>query len=203
MPAWIEYSACAVGAISGVLAAEGKRIDLFGVLALALVTAVGGGTIRDICLNAPVFWLNNPAILLSATLPGLVAFLLVRFVRMPEKALMIADAFGLALFGVVGTEKALMFGASDVAAVLLGIVTGVAGGVLRDVLRSEIPWVFRAEVHLYATTVFFGALLFVVLHRWYADVESARYISMGMILLLRLIAMRFGLHLPAFRMREP
>lgn len=96
-----------------------------------------------------------------------------------------------------------MFGASDVAAVLLGIVTGVAGGVLRDVLRSEIPWVFRAEVHLYATTVFFGALLFVVLHRWYADVESARYISMGMILLLRLIAMRFGLHLPAFRMREP
>lgn len=203
MPAWIEYSACAVGAISGVLAAEGKRIDLFGVLVLALVTAVGGGTIRDICLNAPVFWLNNPAILLSSTLPGLVAFLLVRFVRMPEKALMIADAFGLALFGVVGTEKALMFGASDVAAVLLGIVTGVAGGVLRDVLRSEIPWVFRAEVHLYATTVFFGALLFVVLHRWYADVESARYISMGMILLLRLIAMRFGLHLPAFRMREP
>ncbi|MFM2220672.1 MAG: hypothetical protein RLZZ553_420 [Verrucomicrobiota bacterium] len=203
MPAWIEYSACAVGAISGVLAAEGKRIDLFGVLVLALVTAVGGGTIRDICLNAPVFWLNNPAILLSATLPGLIAFLLVRFVRMPEKALMIADAFGLALFGVVGTEKALMFGASDVAAVLLGIVTGVAGGVLRDVLRSEIPWVFRAEVHLYATTVFFGALLFVVLHRWYADVESARYISMGMILLLRLIAMRFGLHLPAFRMREP
>jgi uncharacterized membrane protein YeiH len=202
MPTWIEYFACAVGAISGVLAAEGKRIDLFGVLVLALVTAVGGGTIRDICLNAPVFWLNNPAILLSATLPALVAFLLVRFVRMPEKTLMIADAFSLALFGIVGTEKALMSGASEVAAILLGIVTGVAGGVLRDILRSEIPWVFRAEVHLYATTVFFGALLFVILQRWWPHAESGRYISMGLILLLRLVAMRFGLRLPVFRMRE-
>lgn len=203
MPPWIEYFACAVCAISGVLAAEGKRIDLFGVLVLALVTAVGGGTIRDICLDTQVFWLKNPGTVLSATLAALFAFLAVRFIRMPSRALLIADAFGLALFGIVGTEKALILGASEVAAVLLGIVTGVAGGVLRDVLRSEIPWVFRAEVHLYATTVFVGAVVFVLLHHWFPHNESNRFIGMAVILLLRLLAMRFGLRLPTFRMREP
>lgn len=201
MPPWIEYLACVVCAISGVLAAEGKSIDLFGVLVLALVTAVGGGTIRDICLDTQVFWLKNPGPVLSATLAALVAFLAVRFVTMPNRALLIADAFGLALFGIVGTEKALLLGANPVSAVLLGIVTGVAGGVLRDVLRSEIPWVFRAGVHLYATTVFFGAVVFVFLHARFPNSESNRYIGMAVILLLRLLAMRFGLRLPVFRMK--
>ena len=201
MPAWIEYLACAVCAISGVLAAEGKRIDLFGVVVLALVTAVGGGTIRDVCLDTRVFWLKDPGTLLSALLAGLATFLLVRFSRLPNRALLIADAFGLALFGIVGTEKALLLGANGVSAIVLGIITGVAGGILRDVLRSEIPWVFRSEVHWYATTVFFGALVFVLLHRWFPHAESNRYIGMSVILLLRLAAMRWGLRLPIFRMR--
>ncbi len=201
MPPWIEYSACAVCAISGVLAAEGKRIDLFGVLVLALVTAVGGGTIRDICLDTQVFWLKNPGTILASTLAALFAFLAVRYICMPSRALLIADAFGLAMFGIVGTEKALILGASKVAAILLGIVTGVAGGVLRDVLRSEIPWVFRAEVHLYATTVFVGSIVFVLLDSWFPHNESNRFIGMLAILLLRLLAMHFGLRLPAFRMR--
>jgi uncharacterized membrane protein YeiH len=203
MPPWIEYLACVVCAISGVLAAEGKQIDLLGVLVLALVTAVGGGTIRDICLHTQVFWLRKPGTVLSASLAALGAFLAVRFVTMPGRALLVADAFGLALFGIVGTEKALILGASPVAAVLLGIVTGVAGGVMRDVLLSQIPWVFRAEVQLYATTVFFGALVYVPLQHWFSNAESNRFIGMGVILLLRLLAMRFGLRLPVFRMRGP
>jgi uncharacterized membrane protein YeiH len=120
---------------------------------------------------------------------------------MPSRALLIADAFGLALFGIVGTEKALALGASEVAAILLGIVTGVAGGVLRDILRTEIPWVFRAEVHLYATTVFIGSLTYVLLTHWFPASEHHRYIGMAVILLLRLLAMRFGLRLPTFEMR--
>lgn len=201
MPPWIEYLACAVCAVSGVLAAEGKRIDLFGVLVLALVTAVGGGTIRDLCLDTQVFWLKNPGTLLSATGAALAAFLAVRFVKVSNRALLVADAFGLALFGIVGTEKALLSGASDVSAVMLGIVTGVAGGVLRDVLRSEIPWVFRAEVQWYATTVFIGAVVFVALNHAIPNAESNRYAGMAVILLLRLLAMRFGWRLPTFRMR--
>lgn len=201
MPAWIEYLACAVCAVSGVLSAEGKRMDLFGVLVLALVTAVGGGTIRDLCLDTPVFWLKSPGTLVSALLAALATFVLARFTRIPDRALSVADAFGLALFGIVGTEKALLLGADPLAAILLGIVTGVAGGILRDVLRSEIPWVFRAEVNLYATTVFFGALVFVLLHRWLPPSPSHRYLGMAVILLLRLAAMRWGLRLPTFRMR--
>jgi uncharacterized membrane protein YeiH len=202
MPAWIEYYACAVCAVSGVLAAEGKRIDLFGAVVLALVTAVGGGTIRDVCLDTQVFWLKNPGTLLSALLAALATFFLVRFIRLPERALLIADAFGLALFGIVGTEKALLLGTSEVSAVVLGIITGVAGGIMRDVLRSEIPWVFRAEVHLYATTVFLGALVYVLLNHWFPPSESHRYIGMSVILLLRLAALRWSLRLPMFRMRS-
>ena len=202
MPPWIEYYACAVCAVSGVLAAEGKRIDLFGAVVLALVTAVGGGTIRDVCLDTQVFWLKNPGTLLSALLAALATFLLVRFIRLPGRALLIADAFGLALFGIVGTEKALLLGASEVSAVVLGVITGVAGGIMRDVLRSEIPWVFRAEVHLYATTVLMGALVYVLLHHWFPPSETHRYVGMSVILLLRLAALRWSLRLPIFRMRS-
>lgn len=202
MPPWIEYLACAVCAVSGVLAAAGKRMDLFGVVVLALVTAVGGGTIRDVCLDTQVFWLKDPGTLVSAVLTAVATFLLARVVRMPDRALSVADAFGLALFGIVGTEKALLLGVGGVAAVLLGIVTGVAGGILRDVLRGEIPWVFRPEVNLYATAVFFGALVLVLLERWLPTSESHRYIGMAVILFLRLAAMRWGLRLPTFQMRD-
>jgi uncharacterized membrane protein YeiH len=177
-------------------------MDLFGVLVLALVTAVGGGTIRDLCLDARVFWLVDPGTLVSSLVAALVAFLAVRHARLPDRALSVADAFGLALFGIVGTEKALLLGAGAVPAILLGIVTGVAGGILRDVLRGEIPWVFRAEMNLYATAVFFGALGYVLLVRWLPPSEAHRYFGMAIILCLRLAAMRWGLRLPTFQMRD-
>lgn len=200
MPSWIEYIACAVCAITAVLAAEGKRMDLFGVLVLALVTAVGGGTIRDLCLGAqPVFWIAQPLHVWTALIAAVATFVVVRFVHLPEKMLAIADAFGLALFGIVGTEKALAFGTPGVVAVLLGIVTGVAGGILRDVLRREIPWVFQADVYFYATAVFAGALVFVLLRKWLPPSESHRYIGMAVILILRLAAMRWKLRLPRYR----
>jgi uncharacterized membrane protein YeiH len=202
MPAWIEYFAVAVCAISAVLAAEGKRMDLFGVMVLALVTAVGGGTIRDLCLGVrPVFWIEQPHQVWTALLSAAATFVAARFVRMPEKMLSIADAFGLALFGIAGTEKALAFGTPGIVAVLLGIVTGVAGGILRDVLRGELPLVFQPDVNLYATAVFVGALVFVLLREWLPPSESHRYIGMAVILVLRLAAMRWKLRLPTFSTR--
>lgn len=199
MPPWIEYFAVAVCAISGVLAAEGKRMDLFGVMVLALVTSVGGGTIRDLCLGAqPVFWIKQPLHVWTALGAAVTTFVIVRFTHLPKKLLAIADAFGLALFGIAGTEKALAFGTPGVVAVLLGVVTGVAGGIMRDVLRSEVPWVFQAEVDLYATAVSVGALVFVLLRHWYPASESDRYIGMAVILILRLAAMRWKLRLPTF-----
>ncbi|MES2596874.1 MAG: trimeric intracellular cation channel family protein [Verrucomicrobiota bacterium] len=202
MPPWIEYFAVAVCAITAVLAAEGKRMDLFGVMVLALVTAVGGGTIRDLCLGVrPLFWIAQPMYLWVAVIAAVATFVLVRFVHLPARVLDIADAFGLALFGIVGTEKALAYEAPGIVAILLGIVTGVAGGILRDVLRREIPWVFQAEVDLYATAVFAGALVFVLLREWLPPSETHRYIGMGVILALRLAAMRWKLRLPTYRRR--
>jgi uncharacterized membrane protein YeiH len=202
MPPWIEYFAVAICAITAVLAAEGKHIDLFGVLVLALVTAVGGGTIRDLCLGVrPVFWIEQPHHVWTALIAAAVTFVVVRFTHLPSKLLDVADAFGLALFGIAGTEKALTFGAPGIVAILLGIVTGVAGGILRDVLRREIPWVFQAGVNLYATAVFAGALVFVLLREHLPPSETHRYIGMGVILVLRLAAMRWKLRLPTYRTR--
>jgi uncharacterized membrane protein YeiH len=203
MPAWIEYFAVAICAITAVLAAEGKRMDLFGVLVLALVTAVGGGTIRDLCLGVrPVFWVEQPPVVWTALIAAAVTFVIVRFAHLPGRMLAVADAFGLALFGIVGTEKALTHGAPGLVAVLLGIVTGVAGGILRDVLRREIPWVFQAEVELYATALFAGALVFVLLREWLPPSESHRYIGMAVILAIRFAAMHWKLRLPSFQTRR-
>ncbi|MGV3661887.1 MAG: trimeric intracellular cation channel family protein [Prosthecobacter sp.] len=203
MPPWIEYFAVAVCAISAVLAAEGKGVDLFGVLVLALVTAVGGGTIRDLCLGArPLFWIEQPLHVWTALIAAGITFVLVRFTHLPTKALLLADALGLALFGIVGTEKALVYGTPGIVAVILGIVTGVAGGILRDVLRREIPWVFQPQVDLYATAVFAGALVFVLLRQYFPPSESHRYIGMVIILAMRLAAMRWKLRLPTYRTRS-
>jgi uncharacterized membrane protein YeiH len=202
LAAWIEYLAVAACAMTAVLAAEGRGIDLFGVLVLALVTAVGGGTVRDLCLGVPLFWLNQPLYLWTALGAALVTFVLVRFVHLPHRTLAVIDALGLALFGIVGTEKALALGAPGIVAVLLGIVTGVAGGMLRDVLRNEVPLVFRKDVELYATAVFAGALAFVILRGNLPVAKWHRWVSMALIFALRLAAMRWRWRLPMLRLRE-
>ena len=137
----------------------------------------------------------------TALIAAMATFVTVRFIHPPHRLLAVADAFGLALFGIAGTEKALMLGTSGIVAVLLGIVTGVAGGILRDVLRGELPLVFQPDVNLYATAVFAGALVFVLLRVWLPASESHRYIGMAVILILRLAAMRWKLRLPAYRSR--
>ena len=199
----LEYSAVAVCAISGALAAAGKRLDLFGVIVLAVVTAVGGGTIRDLCLGAKsVFWIENPNYIVVATLAALVTFVIARFWTMPHRVLLVADAFGLALFTIAGTEKALLLQSSGVIAVMLGVITGVAGGVLRDVLRREMPLVFQPEIYLYATAAFCGAAAFVLVQKSLPDAAANRLIAMGLILALRLAAIIWKLHLPLFKSRD-
>lgn len=203
MPVWLEHFAVAVCAISGVLAAAGKRLDLFGVLVLALVTAVGGGTIRDLCIGAvPVFWVQDPSYITNSSITALLTFFIARFWIIPHRALDIADAFGLALFTIVGVEKSLLYQSSTIIAIMLGVVTGVAGGMLRDVLRREVPLVFQPEIYLYATAAFFGAVVFVLLRQAFGDFPGMRLIAMGVILFLRLAAIGWKLRLPVFESRQ-
>lgn len=199
MQYYIEHLAVAACATSGVLAARGKRVDLFGVVVLALVTAVGGGTLRDMILEVPVFWVADPNYILTAFGIALAMFLIARTRELPGHPLQVADALGLALFTVIGVEKALAAGAPEIVAIMLGVITGVAGGMLRDVLIREIPMVFRPEIHLYATASFLGASVFIILAHISPSEPHNRLLAMSLILGLRLASIRWKLSLPLFQ----
>ena len=201
---WFEHSSVAAAAISGVLAARGRRIDLFGVSVLALVTALGGGTVRDLCLgDTPVFWIRNSDHVITALVFAFLTFFTARSrqLPMPPWLLELADAIGLSLFAIIGAEKALVqFQATPLAAVALGTVTSVSGGILRDVILNEIPLVFRREIKLYAVAAMVGATLFVILEKYVPSIPHPWpfLISAGTILALRLAAIRWSLALPEF-----
>ena len=196
----LEHFAVSVSAITGVLAARGKQVDLFGVLVLALVTAFGGGTIRDVLLgDLPLFWMADQSFVLNAALTAVVVFFLVRYHALPTTVLMVADAFALALFTMIGTRKGLAFPVAPSIAVMLGVTTGVAGGILRDLLIGEIPLVFRREIYLYATAAFGGASVFVLLHQYSMDAKTNAIVSTLVTLLLRLAGIKWRIRLPMFR----
>ena len=188
-------------ALTGALAAEGRRMDLFGVLVLALVTSLGGGTLRDLVLDVPVFWSTDDWFLWTGLAAGTLTFGAVRYWHPPHQFLLIADAIGLAFVAVLGTEKALAHQTTASTAIVLGVVTGVAGGILRDILCGEVPLVFRRETYFYATAAFGGDLVFVLLHRTAFDRTACLVVSAGVILALRLAGLRWKLALPVFRTR--
>jgi uncharacterized membrane protein YeiH len=199
----LEHFGVTVSAISGVLAARGKQVDLFGVLVLALVTALGGGTIRDLLLNhGPVFWIEDPHFLDNAAITAVITFFLVRFHPLPLTVLLVADAFSLALFTAIGTERSLSISPRPAIAITMGVTTGVAGGILRDLLTGQIPLVFQREIYLYATAAFCGAVSYVLLDRWTGDAQLHLVLATAVTLLLRLTGIRWRLALPVFRPKE-
>lgn len=191
-----------VFAVSGALAAGRKRLDLFGVVVIAVVTAIGGGTLRDLLLDRhPIFWTYQTEIL--AVILGATFFTLVyvRFQRPPERALLIADALGLALFTIGGTRLAQGAGMGGVAAVIMGVITGVAGGVVRDILTAEIPLVLRRG-SLYATAAIAGATTYLLLEWAGVPREPAGLAGMVVVALLRFAAILWGLQLPVFSLPD-
>jgi uncharacterized membrane protein YeiH len=200
----IEHFAVSISAITAVLAARGKQVDLFGVIVLALVAALGGGTIRDLLLaRGPVFWTVDSDFLINATVTAVVTFYLVRFHELPAAVLLVADAFSLALFTILGTQKALGFEAAPSIAVVMGVTTGVAGGILRDLLLGQIPLVFQTGTYLYATAAFVGASVFILLHHWPVNAELNLILGIMTVLLMRLAGIRWRIALPALRPKEP
>jgi len=196
---FLDHFGVAVSAASGVLAARGKKVDLFGVLVLSVVTAFGGGTTRDLLLgDTPVFWIRETHYLLNATVTALVVFVLARRVDFPRRSFMLADAFALAFFTLIGLRKALHFGLAPESAVALGVITGVAGGIIRDVLIDEIPLVFRRETHYYATASLAGAGVYVLLAHFGVAEPVSTWLAIGVILGLRVVAIRWKLSLPEF-----
>ena len=197
------HFAVTVSAISGVLAGSGKRVDLFGVIVLGLVTALGGGTVRDVILETPpVFWIEDSNYVINAVLTAAITFSIARYWVVPGKVLAIADAFGLALFTTLGAVKGLRFEVGAVNAVMMGVITGVAGGMARDVLVGEIPLVFRREIYLYATAAICGATVFVVLRQSPAWAPASVVAGTATTLALRLAGIFWRISLPVFRARH-
>lgn len=193
----LDLFGVAVFAVTGALAAGKKKMDLFGVIVLALATALGGGTLRDVILGAyPVFWIANPVYIFVGTAAAVSLFIMARFVQLPAKALQFADAFGLAIFTVIGTEKAISLGVPGSIAVIMGVMTGVAGGIIRDMLSGEIPLVLKAEI--YATASLCGAVIFAVLAKHYPAMPLPAVSAIIVILSLRIAAIHWKLSLPVF-----
>ncbi|MCW8345237.1 TRIC cation channel family protein [Vibrio sp. ZSDZ65] len=187
-----------VFAISGVILAGRLRMDPFGVMVLGSVTAIGGGTIRDMSLGAtPVFWITDTTYLWVIIVTCLLTMMLIRHPRrLPWWVLPVSDAIGLAVFVGIGVEKALNYQDSALVAIIMGVITGCGGGIIRDVLAREIPMILRREV--YATACIIGGAFYTTTLMLGATPESAFLSCVITTLIIRLGAIRWQLSLPTF-----
>lgn len=198
---WLDVFGIAVFACSGALAAGQRRMDLFGVVVLAFVTAVGGGTVRDLVIgNSPVFWVRDPVYAWVAIGAGLLTFGLAHFYRLRSETLVIADAIGLAVFTVIGTRIGLDQVGPGVIATMTGIMSGVLGGVIRDVLANRVPLIFQREI--YASAALLGAIALQVMERLDVAPVISALVAGIMVLGLRLAALKWQLHLPLYPNRS-
>lgn len=185
-------------AMSGALAAGRRNMDLFGVAVVAFFTALGGGTVRDILLgNFPVTWTQHPRYIYMAITGGLITILIARMMRHLHQLFLVLDAIGLVAFTVIGCNVALKLGYDTVVVVMSGIITGIFGGILRDIMCNRTPQVLRHE--LYASVSLVVALLYVSLLGQGADANITLLAAFSLGLLLRMAAIRWRLSLPVFR----
>ncbi len=198
---WVGMAAVAVSALTGVLDSGRKQMDLIGALLVGVATALGGGTIRDLLLDRNVFWVVDQTYLVVALCTALATFFVARSLHLPPRLFLIPDALGLALFTIVGTQVALQWHAPWLVASLMGVTTGVVGGVLRDILCNDVPLVFL-KGELYASAAWLGALSLIGLQELGLHGIWASWIAMSVVLALRLLAIRFHLTLPAFTPRK-
>ncbi len=203
LQAVIDHFGVTVASISGVLAARGRHIDLFGIVVLAMVTAFGGGTIRDVTLgDVPVFWVRDFGFIGNAAATAVAAFYVARFFDFRSSVLMVADALVLAIFTMAGAEKAMAYHTTPGAVVVMGVTTGVAGGIVRDLLTGQVPLVFRREIFLYATASFLGAFSFLLVELAGASAKVSVLAGLVVTLGVRLAGIRWRIALPLFEGRD-
>jgi uncharacterized membrane protein YeiH len=190
-----------VFAVSGALTAGRKNFDLLGVVVIAFVTAMGGGTIRDLLLDRDIFWIEDTAYLYVVLAAAALTLLYARFTKPPQLSLLIADALGLALFTIGGAQIAEAQGLPAIIVIFMGTITGAMGGVIRDVLCGEVPMLIRPS-ELYATTAIGGASIYLILQELGVAVSIAAPIGMATVALLRITAIFWKLRLPVFSVRD-
>lgn len=184
-----------VFAISGALTAMYKKLDLFGVYCIAFVTALGGGTLRDVLIGrTPVGWMLDNQYIIIITIGFLLSLLFNRYLERLRVSMFLFDTIGLGVFTLIGLEKGLEYGLSPVVCVILGTITATFGGVIRDILCNEIPVLFRKEI--YATLCIVGGILFFMLRKIQIAEGVVSIIVASFIIGIRLVAYRLNWSLP-------
>jgi uncharacterized membrane protein YeiH len=194
---FIEIMAILVGAFSGFIEARRKRMDLVGVFTVAFITAFGGGTLRDILLDhRPLFWVTHQEYAILIFIMALMASPLIRTLRqiVSERLIVIADAVGLGLFSIAGVSSALDANMPIFIASMMGVITGIFGGVLRDIVCNEVPMVFR-DGKPYAICAFLGSWMFLLMRKFDMSHDFALWSSATFIVSLRLLTWKFDMRM--------
>jgi uncharacterized membrane protein YeiH len=193
----IDYAGTFAFAISGIRLASAKQFDWFGAYVVGLVTAIGGGTIRDLLLNVTPFWMLQPSYLIVTGLALIIVILLGKKLIRLNNTFFIFDAIGLGLFVVVGIEKTLAVHFPFWVAILMGMITGSAGGIIRDILMNEVPLIFRKDIYALACVV--GGLVYFACYQMELSEVFTQILSAASIILTRVLAVKYHISLPILK----
>lgn len=188
-------------AISGIRHASAKQVDWFGGLVCGIAVAIGGGTLRDMMLGVKPFWMTSSVYMICTVLALLSIIVFAKYVRRLDNAWFVFDTLGLGLFTIAGLQKTLTLGHPFWVAIIMGCITGSAGGVIRDVLLNNVPLIFRKEIYAMASIA--GGLLYWALYALRVEVSLIVLICFLFICLVRFLAMRYHISLPILREEKP
>ncbi len=190
-----DYAGTCAFAISGTLSATDKKLDLFGASFIGFVTAVGGGTIRDLLLgNTPVTWILGIDYFALISISIVFTFIFFKYIIRLKHTLFLFDTIGIGVFTIIGVEKALLFDITPPIALIMGLSSAVIGGVIRDTLCNDVPLIFHKEI--YATACILGGSVYLILHHFSVDIHFSQIITILSIITVRLLAIKFNLSLP-------
>ncbi len=193
----IDYAGTFAFAISGIRLASAKKFDWFGAYVVGLVTAIGGGTIRDLLLNVTPFWMLQPSYLIVTALALFSVIVLGKYLIKLNNTFFIFDAIGLGLFVVVGIEKSLSAGFPFWVVIMMGTITGSAGGVIRDILINEVPLIFRKDIYALACVI--GGLVYYACFQFEVSPTLTQIVSASSIIITRILAVKYHISVPVLK----
>ncbi len=194
----VSLIGCSVFAMSGVLAASSKKMDWIGAFTLAFITATGGGTLRDILLGRGyAFWMEDVVVVYIILVTAILGVAFIRFFTPPLKLLVVLDAIGLGVFAIQGAQVAEQFSHASIVVVIMGVMTGVFGGVTRDVIVNRIPLIFRSGEPLYSIACIIGVSVYLFAKQYtFIPYDACVYLGMFTVIAIRLLAVRYSWALP-------
>jgi len=194
---FVDYAGTFAFAISGIRLASAKQFDWFGAYVVGLVTAIGGGTTRDLLLDATPFWMQQPSYLIITGIALVCVILFGKQLIRLNNTFFIFDAIGLGLFVVVGIERSIEAGFPFWVTIIMGMITGSVGGIMRDILINEVPLIFRKDI--YALACVLGGLVVLVCTKLSVPTEITQILSAVSVILMRVIAVKYHLSLPVLK----